>query len=331
MSADLSGISVVVIGRNEGDRLVRCLKSVLASDYPADRLEVVYVDSDSTDDSCACAERLGAKVVRLKPERPAAAIGRNAGFRLAKHELIQFLDGDTILDKSWLRQAAQVMSDPQVACVFGRREETAPTASIYNFWTHHDWYVSPGIAESCAGDALFRRAVLELAGGYDESLIAGEEPDLCHRIRRDHGMEIVCLDEPMTLHDIGMTRFGQYWRRCVRTGHAYAEVGGRHRGMRRWRATRWRILAHAVAAPLAVALSIGLRSMWPVGIWVLLVAAAVIRNALRLRGRVGSLRGALLYALHHHLSKTPMAIGQCTYWVRSWLGRAPQPLIEYRK
>jgi len=331
MSADLPGISVVVIGRNEGDRLVRCLESVLASDYPADKIEVVYVDSDSTDDSCARAEGLGAKVVRLKPERPAAAIGRNVGLRSAEHELIQFFDGDTIVDKSWLRRAAQVMSDPQVACVFGRREESAPTASIYNFWTHHDWYVSPGIAESCAGDALFRRAVLERAGGYDESLIAGEEPDLCHRISRDQGMKIVCLDEPMTLHDIGMTRFGQYWRRCVRTGHAYAEVGGRHRGMRRWRAKRWRNLAHAVAAPLAVALSIGLRSMWPIAIWVLLVAVAVIRNALRLRRRVGSLRGALLCALHHFLSKTPMAIGQCTYWVRLWLGRSPQPLIEYRK
>ena len=60
MTENLPPISVVVIGRNEGQRLVRCLKSVRAADYPPDRIELIYVDSNSSDGSAAAAEELGA-------------------------------------------------------------------------------------------------------------------------------------------------------------------------------------------------------------------------------------------------------------------------------
>ncbi|MEK6674851.1 MAG: glycosyltransferase [Planctomycetota bacterium] len=326
----LPSISFVVIGRNEGPRLVRCLESILASDYPSDRIELIYVDSNSTDDSCDAAAKLGAKVIRVNPQRPCAAIGRNAGWRQASHNLVHFLDGDTILNGAWLRNAVQAMQDRSVACVFGRREEMAKRATIFNFWAHHDWYVPPGPADSCAGDALFRRDVLERAGGFDETLIAGEEPDLCFRIRTMQGLTILSLDEPMTLHDMGMTRWRQYWRRCTRTGHAYAEVGGRHRGMHRWRKSRWRNLFYAGGTPIAAVLSLGLWTPWPVIAWSALVLAALLRNAIRIRPRVESFSDALKYSTHHYLAKTPTAVGQCVYWVRSAFKRQPQALIEYR-
>ncbi len=330
MTDNWPAISVVVIGRNEGERLVRCLESVQSADYPVEKIELIYVDSDSTDDSCAVAEKLGAKVLRVKPERPCAAAARNAGWQAATCDLVHFLDGDTLLDRSWLKKAARAVDSQDVACVFGRREETAPSASVYNFWAHHDWYVAPGPAESCAGDALFKRDALDRAGGLDEALIAGEEPDLCYRIRRGQERIILSVDEPMTRHDMNMTRFAQYWKRCVRTGHAYAEVGGRHRGMHRWRVARWRNLVYALGTPLAVGLSFAVSSFLPAGVWVGLVALAIMRNAWRLRCQVGSLGGALLYSGHHYLCKTPAALGQCLFWVRSALGRRPQTLIEYR-
>ena len=120
---DLPAVSVVAIGRNEGERLVACLESIKASDYPAERLELIYVDTNSTDESCPAAERLGSKVIRIQPEFPSAAAARNAGLREASHDLIHFLDGDTILDASWLRKAVETMRDPTIVCVFGRREE----------------------------------------------------------------------------------------------------------------------------------------------------------------------------------------------------------------
>ncbi len=331
MDTDFPAISVVVIGRNEGDRLVRCLESVTAADYPADKIELIYVDSASADASCSNAVSAGAKVLNIPAELANAAAARNAGFRAAGHELVQFLDGDTILDACWLRKGVEALRDPGVACTFGRVEEIVPRATVYNFWAHHDWYVPPGPAELCGGIAMFRRQVLNRANGFDASLIAGEEPDLCYRIRREQGLVILSVDEPMALHDIDMRSLRQYWRRCVRTGHAYAEVGGRHRDMRRWRAARWRNLAYAGSGPVAVALSVGLGSAIPVAVWVSALVAAVIRNALRLRGRLGTFRCALLYSVHHYLAKTPMAVGQCAYWLRSALGKSPRRIIEYRQ
>lgn len=330
MASELPSISVVVIGRNEGERLIRCLQSVREADYPKDKIELIYVDSNSTDGSCQAATKLGAMVIRINPDRPTAAAGRNAGFRQARFGLVQFLDGDTILNRAWFKKAVRALDDPNVACVFGRREEIAPHATIYNFWMHHDWYVAPGPANHCAGDALFRRDVLLKEEGFDESLIAGEEPDLCFRIRDRLGLSILCLDEPLTLHDVNMTRFREYWLRCLRTGHAYAEVAQRYPNFVAWRHARWRSIYHLFAVILAVALSVATFSLWPIAAWLVLLSVAILRNTWRSRARVGSIGAALLYSSHLYLAKIPIAAGQCDYWLRRLIGHRPRALVEYR-
>ncbi|MGD2109248.1 MAG: glycosyltransferase [Phycisphaerae bacterium] len=323
-------VSVVVIGRNEGERLKRCLGSIRAADYPQNRIELLYVDTDSTDDSCSVAESLGAKVISITPERRSAAAGRNAGLAVARHELVHFLDGDTILHPAWLAKAVETIIEPDVAGVYGRREEIAPDATLYNFWMHHDWYVPPGRVETCGGDVLFRRDALIEAGGYDASLIAGEERDLCFRLIRDQGITLIRLDEPMTRHDANMTRFGQYWHRCFRSGYAYAQVGARYPGLKAWRHTCARNLAHALVALVVIGLTIGLRSVIPLAVWLALLFLAIARDAARCRPQVGSTRGAILYALHHYLSKAPTIAGHLAYYRRHLFGGRPQALIEYR-
>jgi len=329
MSPDLPAISIVVIGRNEGARLVRCLESIRAADYPLDKIELIYVDTASTDDSCAEAEKLGAKVVAINPQRPSAATARNAGFAEAAHYFVHFLDGDTILSPDWLQVAVKAMDDPKVACVFGRRSEIHPQASIYNFIAHHDWYSAPGPANTCAGDAMFRRESLVIARGFEESLIAGEEPDLCYRIRSEQGKIVLSVDQPMTRHDMNMMRFGQYWRRTTRSGHAYAEVGARHPGMH-WNRIRWRNPGHVVIFLAAFVMSCVWCSPWPMAFWFALIFMAIIRNAWRMRDRVGTMGGSLVYSAHHYFAKLPMTVGACSFWLRGLLGRKPQPLIEYK-
>ncbi len=329
MTSELPAISIVVIGRNEGDRLVRCLESIRASDYSQDKLELIYVDTASTDDSCARAEQLGAKVVAINPQRPSAATARNAGFAAATHDFVHFFDGDTILSPDWLRVAVKAMDDPKVACVFGQRSEIHPQASIYNFIAHHDWYTEAGPTHHCAGDAIFRREVLVKAKGYDETLIAGEEPDLCYRIRREQEKIILSVDHLMTHHDMNMMRFGQYWRRTTRTGHAYAEVGGRYADMH-WRRNRWRNPVHVLIFLVAVILAGFWQSPWPMVAWFVLIFSAIFRNAWRMRERVGSLSGSLVYSAHHYFAKLPMTVGACSFWLRGLFGRKPQPLIEYK-
>ena len=71
-----ASIGFVAIGRNEGARIERCLRALKAQ---SDR--VIYVDSDSKDDSVATAKRLGVSVIELDHARPfTAARSRNEGF-----------------------------------------------------------------------------------------------------------------------------------------------------------------------------------------------------------------------------------------------------------
>jgi cellulose synthase/poly-beta-1,6-N-acetylglucosamine synthase-like glycosyltransferase len=328
-------LSVVVIGRNEGPRLSDCLRSVLAMQAPSGGFEVIYVDSDSTDDSVVRAEGLGARVVRVKPERPTAAIGRNAGWRLARAPLVLFLDGDTLLDPLFVQRALPSLDNPAVAGVCGDRRESRPGDSVYNRVLDLDWLGPEGEVEYCGGDALTRRDVLARVGGFDETLIAGEEPDLWRRIR-GLGLRVVRLNIPMTSHDLAMTRWSQYWRRATRTGHAYAEVSERWRdsALPLWYATAVRNRIHAlgligvVAAALLTAFMVG--SIWPMILLILALLILFARTAWRQRWRGGAPWTLFLYGVHSHLQQLPILFGQLGYFLARRSGRR-RGLIEYKR
>ena len=175
-------ISVVVIGRNEGERLRRCLKSVISMVRDNFQTELIYIDSGSTDGSVAVAQEIGAKAIALQTERPTAALGRNAGWRAASGSIILFLDGDTILHPRFVVDSLHEFSANEVAVVWGHRRELYPKNSLYNRILDLDWIYPLGLTPYCGGDALFRRSTLEKTGGFEETLVAGEEPELCRRI-----------------------------------------------------------------------------------------------------------------------------------------------------
>ena len=225
---DQEPIAVVVIGRNEGERLRRCLRSI------PDNIPVVYVDSGSTDDSVAFAREIGITALPLDMSIGfTAARARNVGWRhIAEQggdvEFIQFVDGDCVLDDRWLNRAVEsIRSEQNLAAVFGRRRELFPNRSIYNQMCDDEWNVPIGIAASCGGDALFRMTALQAAAGYSDDLIAGEEPDLCLRLRQS-GWTIRRIDADMTRHDANILAFGNWWQRAKRGGFAYAAHVLRH-------------------------------------------------------------------------------------------------------
>lgn len=232
-------VGLVAIGRNEGERLKQCLRSARAQGVNA----IVYVDSASTDGSAEWARTFGAEVVSLDLSRPfTAARARNAGVeRLVQvapqTRFIQFVDGDCELDPDWAATAsASLQREPKVAAVCGRLRERHPEATPYNRLCDREWSAPPGQTDACGGIAMMRRDAFEAAGGFCETLIAGEEPDLCFRMRQN-GWTILRIDAEMALHDAAMTRFSQWWRRSVRAGHAYAEGNFRngHSPERYWR------------------------------------------------------------------------------------------------
>jgi len=216
-------VGVVAIGRNEGERLVRCLESVIPIAQA-----VVYVDSNSTDQSVANAKQRGVECVQLDLSKPfTAARARNEGFnRLLELqpqlEFVLFLDGDCELVADFPGKALAVMqARPEVAVVCGRRRERFPDASVYNRLCDIEWNTPVGDADACGGDALIRVEPFRKVGLYHPELIAGEEPEMCQRLRLA-GFKIARIDADMTLHDAAMTKFGQWWKRSMRAGFAYA-------------------------------------------------------------------------------------------------------------
>jgi len=327
-------LSVVVIGRNEGARLERCLQSVRAiNGFP--NLEIIYVDSGSSDGSCALARSLGCRVIELHSDRPSAAMGRNAGWRAAIAPLILFLDGDTVLDPDFAARAAAALEDSSIAVVCGRRRELKPEASVYNRVLDLDWIAPPGICEYCGGDALMRRDALEAVSGYDDTLIAGEEPDMCRRMR-GQGRQILHLDCPMTGHDLDMHRWRQYWRRAVRTGHAYAEVSARYAktGLPLWRAESRANIKRGSFWTGAWLLGFAASAVWLNPLPLLAVGAMMgvlaIRTARRFAWKSPDRTTLLLYGLHSHFQQLPIFIGQLGYW-RDRRRGARRRLIEYKE
>lgn len=313
-------IGVVVIGRNEGERLRRCLRGL--ADGPH---RVVYVDSNSTDDSVAIARSMGADVVHLDCSAAfTAARARNTGFdRLMEVEpsvrFVQFVDGDCELDEDWLLQGrAALEKDATIAIVCGGLRERSPEASIYNRLGDLEWRKPPGDSPHCGGIFMTRTEVFQRLGGFDPEIAAGEEPDLCCRVRRE-GWRVVRIDRSMGTHDLAMTRFSQWWRRSVRGGYGALRLTlfgpavsrGAFRSQVRsaifWGAA---LPAAAVAGFVAASLagqwpwSLALLAVWPVG--VIFQGLRLARRAWR-RGSKASI--AVAYAAFNTLWKYAAIVG----------------------
>jgi len=246
-------LGLVAIGRNEGERLQHCLRSVPRS------VPIVYVDSASTDGSVDFARSMGAHVVELDLTIPfTAARARNSGLEallLSRPDIeyVQFVDGDCELEPGWLAAAeAFLSSEPTAAAVCGRRRERYPERSIYNEMCDTEWNTPVGEAAACGGDAMFRVEALKQVQGYDPAVIAGEEPELCFRLR-GAGWTVWRIDSPMTIHDADMHSARQWWMRAVRSGFGYAQVWQKTSGAKR-QALYGRQVASAIGWTVGVAL-----------------------------------------------------------------------------
>jgi glycosyltransferase involved in cell wall biosynthesis len=326
-------LSVVVIGRNEGQRLARCFESIAKVENVIVR-EVIYVDSASTDGSAELASGYGALSITVRPERPTAAVARNTGWRHAASDLVLFLDGDTVLHSDFPRVAYDALSrDESIAAVWGHRREMHPERSIFNRVLDLDWIYRPGLSEFCGGDVLMRRTALVETGGFDDGLIAGEEPELCRRIRAC-GFKILHIDEPMTLHDLGIKHWSQYLKRAIRAGYAYAEISDRFRDSdeafwsleQRNNVLRCSFWVTSFAAAAIASVRFG---AIPFSLWFTLLLVLSLRSAWRARWKSGNLVTLFFFGIHSQLQQIPIFMGQLKYaFNRNRSSRSG--LIEYK-
>jgi hypothetical protein len=330
-------LGLVVIGRNEGERLARCLVSIRA--IP----KRVYVDSGSTDGSVSLAHREGVEVVNLPvPPNFTAARARNAGLAklLAEDpdlEFVQMVDGDCEVQPGWIDAAlAALRAEPDLALVFGRRRELHPDRSIYNALCDDEWNAPIGESTGCGGDALFRVTALHQVDFYNAAMIAGEDTELSMRLRK-RGWRLRRIDAEMTLHDAAIVRFGQWWQRTRRSGHGFGEMAFLHPDAREpnWPHTVRSIFAWGGVMPalllLAILLALMVNGRWWIAAAVLFVPwpLRMAQLARRQRQRGLSILVARGSGILLMLGKVPQFIGLAGYHFDRLSGRSSR-LIEYK-
>ncbi len=329
INTQTSSIGVVIIGRNEGERLIRCITSLI------DQVgSIVYVDSGSTDGSVTAAQSLGVHVVELDLTQPfTAARARNAGFEhlqtISNIEYVQFVDGDCEVVRDWIDTAQNhLINHPQTAVVCGRRRERFPEKSVYNMLCDIEWDTPIGTALACGGDAMMRTDVFSSMKGYNPALIAGEEPELCARMRAA-GWQIERLDAEMTLHDAAIYHFSQWWKRAKRAGFAFTRSMLLHKDSAetRWQQEVRRIVLWGALLPLIILIAGAFDSLLLSAL--LLYPLQILRIASREQKNVISWKKALQYAFYNMLGKFPQLLGVVNCISDQMFNRQSK-IIEYK-
>ena len=313
---------VVVIGRNEGERLRVCLDSIVST---ASR--IVYVDSGSSDGSLEMAASKGIETVALDMGTPfTAARARNNGFERLRRRwpevgFVQFVDGDCEVINGWLPAAyAYLEANPQMACVCGRLRERFPERSVYNRLCDAEWARPAGETASCGGIAMMRAELFESVGGFRDDIAAGEEAELCSRLRAAGGI-VWRLARPMALHDAAMYNFSQWWIRTRRTGFGYMNALALRLGNDRPADLR-RVLRPwfwCVVLPLIAGLGFAFWSH-PALLMLLAYPAQMVRNALLVEG---TWRARLERGFFLMLGKVPELAGQLQFLMSRGQTAAP--------
>ncbi len=320
-------IGYVAIGRNEGERLVRCLSALKKLSH-----RVVYVDSASDDDSVQWANKNDIQCLELDMDRPfTAARARNEGFAalMAAYpdtDLVMFIDGDCEVDPEFPgKAAAKIAEEENLALVTGRCKELFPEKTPYNQLCDLEWIGPIGEIDACGGIFMIRRTSFEAIKGFNEKVIAAEDDELCIRLRAA-GYKLWRIDHTLCLHDADMHHFSQWWHRARRAGYAYALVGGLHEGY--FSAPRRRAWFWAGALPLVI---LGLApftagfSLVLTGLYIL----SFIRTRARLITEGIGANQASLHARFLVLAKFPNLLGIVEYHLKRMTGRAVE-IVEYK-
>ena len=325
-------LGIVIIGRNEGDKLKVCLNR--CKTYTE---KIVYVDSGSTDDSVDFAKSLGIDIIELDLSVPfSAGRARNSGyFHLQENytelEYTQFIDGDCELENNWLVQGISFLDkETHYAIVAGRVRERFPDASIYNRLCDLEWDTPTGEVEECGGIFMIRNSAFQEIKGFNPSVIAGEEPDLCYRLTKAK-WKIYRLSDPMVLHDAQLAKFSQWKRRAIRSGHAYAQGYYLHREEKDGYCLKdsQKIWFWAFLYPLFIFLTVIFFDIKALILFVLYILQFV-----KITGNchkwTGSLKQSVLYSFFTILGRWPQLAGQIIFLKRLLKGESWR-IIERKK
>jgi glycosyltransferase involved in cell wall biosynthesis len=169
-------VSVIVPTRNSAATLEACLASIKAQTYP--HIEIVVVDRDSTDATKHIAHQFTPHVFNHRPERSAQ---RNFGVSQSQGHYVAIIDSDMELTPKVIESSVGIMTnDPALKGVIIPEESFG-----IGFWAQckaleRSFYIGNDDIEAAR---FFTKATYQQAGGYDETLVAGEDWDLSNRVK----------------------------------------------------------------------------------------------------------------------------------------------------
>jgi glycosyltransferase involved in cell wall biosynthesis len=184
-------ISVIVPAYNAEEFLAEAVRSIECQDY--DPLEVILIDDGSTDGTARVAATLGQRLHYFHQPNRGAAAARNTGLRLARGELITFLDADDLWPEGSLRLLLETIGQaPETEVVLGLVQyiRTSQDSRGHRTW---EKVAEPTISLNL-GAALIRRRVFEKVGFFDETLTIIEDLDWYMRLR-EHAVPMQVLNQ----------------------------------------------------------------------------------------------------------------------------------------
>ena len=118
MKGEKPEVSVIIPAYNEEKYLPRCLESLRKQEFNMNKVEIIIVDNNSTDDTAKVAKKY--RVRLLRESRKGIGFARDAGFKAANAEIIATTDADTILPKNWIKIISEEFKkDKECVCIFG--------------------------------------------------------------------------------------------------------------------------------------------------------------------------------------------------------------------
>lgn len=286
-------LSAVIIARNEEAHIGRCIESVLAATRSIERCEIVLVDSCSDDRTVAIARAYPIRIVELTDQRRCPSMGRHVGIRLTSGQFVLCVDGDTEIDSAWAKAALAALSArPDLGGVAGREDQVYYEHGIA-VGGHTDYFATgerEQPVDQFGGNAVYRRAALEMVGSFNPLVRSFEEAELGARLRQA-GWRLVRLPTRMAVHHTQRPdSVDEYWRRVrshLFTGQGQVLRLALSQGLFREHARRQnRVLLFmlwGVVGVSAVLASMVLSRWTPVAVW--LVMSALVMMAFSLRSR----------------------------------------------
>lgn len=184
--SNLPNVSVIVPVYNAQNSIKECVDSILSLDYPNEKLEFIFVNNSSTDNTQGLLEEYNGRIRILYERKKGPAAARNKGILNSTGEIIAFTDSDCTVDKNWLKNIVNPLRDERIGIVGGKILSKRPCNKIEEFGELiHDHYRAINVYKppyAITMNWASRRSVLMDVGLFDESFTRCEDVDLSHKI-----------------------------------------------------------------------------------------------------------------------------------------------------